>query len=64
MEVGDARIPRSDKIKYLGVHLDTKLIFAYHVKDRINRKSELNRENKLILVKVICQAILLYACPA
>ena len=24
MEVGGARIPWSDKIKYLGVHLDTK----------------------------------------
>ena len=56
----------------------TKLTFAYHVKDiekkfsiaikllypLINRKSELNRENKLILVKVIFQAILLYVCPA
>ena len=76
MEVGGARIPWSDKIKYLGAHLDTKLTFAYHVKDTektfstaiklfyplINRKSELNRENKLILVKVIIQAILLYAC--
>ena len=56
----------------------TKLTFAYHVKDTekkfsiaikllyhlIKIKAELNRENKLILVKVIFQAILLYACPA
>ena len=64
-------------VRYLGVHLDPKLTFQCHVSNiikkinisikllypLINRKSFLSTENKIILVKVIFQSIILYACP-
>lgn len=66
-----------DTVKYLGLHLDKRLTFKEHVGkiiDKINKttkilypfinkKSNLSRDNKLLLMKVIFQPIILYACP-
>lgn len=68
----------ANQVKYLGVFLDPKLNFQCHIQNIIkkcnitiklmypiiNRKSILSIENKIIIVKVIFQAIILYACPA
>lgn len=64
-------------VKYLGVHLDSKLTFKEHTTQTlnkinigikilypfINRKSLLSNENKILIHKTIFQAILLYGCP-
>lgn len=77
LQIFDTEVPWSPKVKYLGVILDKKLTFKehiYHIKSKvslatkilyplINRKSDLNRENKLIIMKVVFQALMLYACP-
>lgn len=70
-------IPWLEKVKYLGIHLDKKLSFSFHISctvDKIklytkilypliSRNSALSMENKIVLFKVIFQAILLYGCP-
>jgi hypothetical protein len=68
------RIPWSDEVKYLGVHLDKRLTFASHISKSIdkaslafkilysflNRKSKLCVTNKLLLYKVCIRPILCY----
>lgn len=63
--------------KYLGVHLDKTLTFGLHIQEVINkvnrtimilypfinRKSKLSNDNKLIIFKVIFQAIMFYGSP-
>lgn len=63
--------------KYLGVHLDKTLTFGLHIQKTIqkinhtvkilypfiNRKSMLSTDNKLLIYKVVFQAILYYASP-
>lgn len=77
LEINGTNIQWSEYIKYLGVHLDRKLIFDLHITRQIEkfnlakkmlyplikRGSPLNNMNKLILSKVIFQSIILYACP-
>lgn len=67
----------SDQIKYLGIIIDRRLTFNLHIGHIINkvdttirilypfinRQSKVNRENKLILFKVIFQAIFYYGAP-
>lgn len=67
----------SKSVKYLGVHLDSKLTYCIHtskVKDKFfnsfrllypifNRKSHLSEKNKLLLYKSCLRPILTYACP-
>lgn len=67
----------SRSVRYLGVFLNTRLTFNDHVSHivgkinlaikllypLINRKSELNFENKICIYKSIFQPIALYACP-
>ena len=71
------KIPWLNKIKYLGLILDSKLTFAEHVKTvvqkavtklillcpLINRYSKLSAINKFLIYKVIVRLALLYACP-
>lgn len=66
-----------DSVHYLGITLDKKLIFKQHVSyiiekvDKyrkilyplINRNSLLSNENKLLIIKIIFQSIILYGCP-
>ena len=66
----------SDKVKYLGVWLDRKLIFGDHI-NYINHKaigsliklypvfknSHISVNSKLILYKSLVRAAMLYACP-
>lgn len=64
--------------KYLGLNLDKKLKFAFHIEQiaekshqtiralypMINRKSKLNLRNKLLLYKSVFRPIITYGCPA
>lgn len=66
-----------ESVKYLGIFLDKKITFNRHVTyiiekvnlykkilyPLINRNSNLNIDNKMLIVKVIFQAIILYGCP-
>lgn len=75
--VQNTRINWAEDIKYLGLTLDKTLTFSKHVNNSIektlkfiailypliNRKSELNTANKLLLYKSVLRSILLYACP-
>lgn len=72
------QISWANNVKYLGVIFDPKLTFQCHIQNIIkkiniaiklmypiiNRNSQLSLENKIIIVKVIFQPIILYACPA
>lgn len=77
LHVSGTTIEWEQSVKYLGVHLDSKLTFNQHIQNTlkkisiaikmlypfINRQSLLTNENKIIIHKVIFQAILLYGCP-
>lgn len=77
LKISGNDIPWLEKVKYLGIHLDKKLTFSFHISctvDKIklftkilypliNRNSALCTENKIVIIKVIFQAILLYGCP-
>jgi hypothetical protein len=68
----------SDEAKYLGVTLDKKLTFKSHTQKTIekiqklirvlypliNRRSKLDKKNKILTYKAIFSAIMLYASPA
>lgn len=67
-----------DHIRYLGVHIDTRMTFQHHIEQAvhkatvatkilyplINRKSRLNTENKLQIYKLAIRPILTYGIPA
>lgn len=77
LNMNGINIPWSENIKYLGVHLDKKLTYEFHLMCQIKklciarsmlyplikRNSPLSNENKLILAKVVFQSISMYACP-
>lgn len=77
LQIYGSAVTWSNCVKYLGIHLDTKLTFNEHISRTlqkvniaikilypfINRKSGLSNHNKLIIYKVIFQALLLYGCP-
>lgn len=66
----------SKTIKYLGITLDQKLTFKEHVNDvstkaircgralypLLNKKSQLNKKNKLLIYKLCIRPILTYGC--
>lgn len=67
----------NESICYLGIHLDKKLLFKSHLSKTINkinffirllyplinRNSELNTPNKILIYKTIFRSILLYGFP-
>lgn len=69
-------IPLLDAVKYLGVVLDKKLTFKQHVFQAgdkalkcgralfplLNRKSKLNRKNKILLYRMCIRPIMTYGC--
>lgn len=77
VKILNSSIPWKSELKYLGVSLDKTLTFQQHTKiaaekalkymgilyPLLNRKSKLNRFNKITLYKIVIQSILLYACP-
>lgn len=77
IKLGNVEICWEDKVKYLGVILDKKLIFNEHINyivhkinitikimyPLINRKSGLSIFNKTLILKSIFHAILFYAAP-
>ena len=76
LQINGINIAWEPTVKYLGVHIDSKLTFNEHISRTvkkigiaikmlypfINRKSLLSTNNKTIMYKVIFQAILLYGC--
>ena len=70
------RIPKQNKVKYLGLHLDRRLTWKDHIKmkrEQLNMKtkkmywllgpkSELNLENKVVLYKTILKPVLDILC--
>lgn len=75
--INDLELDIKKSVKYLGVHLDSKLSFSEHIKQTrsksyaaisalhnlMNKKSALSTKNKIILYKVVFRPIMLYACP-
>lgn len=77
VKVNGHEVNWSDHVKYLGVFLDKKLIFAKHI-DKVlqrsgfcvkslysllNRRSKLSHSNKLLLYKSVVRPIMLYSSP-
>lgn len=70
-------IPISNCIKYLGAHLDKKLLFRKHIDEAcikslnrmrmvyplINKKSSLNVKNKMMIYNMCIKPVLTYAAP-
>lgn len=77
LHLGSVNIEWSEHCRYLGIMLDKKLSFNTHISVTINkinryiqilypmisRKSELSKDNKIILFKSVFQSILLYGAP-
>lgn len=77
IKLNNTDIQWETSVKYLGVLLDTKTKFGQHIAyvinkinnttrilyPFINRKSSMNVENKLLILKVIFHAILFYGSP-
>ena len=69
--------PQNSTIKYLGLHIDTKLNWKKHIQNKvnqakvkllqlkpiINRNSSLPYNTAIIIYKSILRPLLLYACP-
>lgn len=69
--------PRGEAVKYLGVHMDTRLTWSNHVNRKlnqgyarlqqlyplINRNTPLRRECVLLLYKTLLRPVITYACP-
>ncbi|KAL1140166.1 hypothetical protein AAG570_000098 [Ranatra chinensis] len=76
LQIGKTTIPLKHSVKYLGLHIDNKILWSNHVrsvnkiaKGKMGRiysllKSKmLNQRSKLILYKAIIRPTLLYGCP-
>lgn len=76
LTINGTTIPLQDSIKYLGLVLDKKLTFKHHILQTcdkalkcgrallplLNRKSQLNGNNKLLLYKMCIRPIMTYGC--
>lgn len=77
IEINNVSINWSSNVKYLGVHLDSRLTYATHIKLKIqqayavmsslypmfNKSSRLSELNKLLIYKMIIRPIITYAAP-
>ncbi|KAJ4446030.1 hypothetical protein ANN_12716 [Periplaneta americana] len=69
--------PKDEAIKYLGVHLDRRLSWKYHINNKLkltysrlaklypllNKKTSLKLQNCMLLYTSLLRPLLLYACP-
>lgn len=76
LKLNDKQVKQTSTAKFLGVTLDTRLSFAPHLTDAINRayaalsklyplvnrRSKLTTDNKLTIYKTILRPIMTYAC--
>ena len=76
LSLGNTILPIKPVVKYLGIMLDSKLLFKQHIAmicDKavkcgralfplLNRKSVLNYKNKMLLYKACIRSILTYGC--
>lgn len=80
LKIGEQTInwkPASEPVKYLGVYLDTRLTWSYHINKKlnqgharlnqlyplINRKSSLNIKCALLLYRSLIRPLITYSCP-
>lgn len=77
VKLNNMLIPQTKKVKYLGLHLDSRLTWKHHIQAIINnirikrrqmcwltsRKSKLSTENKLKVYKTIIKPIWTYGIP-
>ena len=77
VQINGQPVPWSKKIKYLGVHLDSKLTFTHHINaicDKtmglihniyplFNKYSELNINNKKLMYYIFLRSVMSYAAP-
>lgn len=70
------KLPWVKNVKYLGIHLDSKLNFTFHTQKTIekstrallnlypliNKKSHISTENKLLIYKTIVRPMITYGC--
>jgi hypothetical protein len=74
VKINDVQLPQSDKVKYLGIHLDTRLTWHKNIFTKrkklgvtftkmhwlLGRKPQLSTNNKLLLYKTIPKPIWTY----
>jgi hypothetical protein len=77
INIFNKNIKWSDTVKYLGITLDKRLIFAQHINNiilrsnncikmlypLISKNSKMNVANKLLIYKTVIRPILTYGCP-
>ncbi|KAK2583269.1 hypothetical protein KPH14_009279 [Odynerus spinipes] len=76
VKINNEQLPQQESIKYLGVHLDRKLLWKTHIRKKVEQlnakykklwwligaKSQLTTNNKLLIYKTILKPIWTYAC--
>lgn len=76
LSLGATEIPLRETVKYLGIELDKKLTFKHHILQTcekavrcgralfplLNRRSTLNRKNKILLYRMCIRPIMTYGC--
>lgn len=74
VKLGDSYLPHNDTVKYLGLHLDRRLTWQHHIKNKraqmnmkfrnlswiLGRNSKLSIDNKLLIYKAILKPIWMY----
>jgi hypothetical protein len=76
VQLNQTPIPQTTSVRYLGMHLDTKLTWQHHIQTKrkqlnlkikeinwlIGRKSHLSLDNKLLIYKTVIKPVWMYGC--
>jgi hypothetical protein len=74
LQIKNTQLQWTEKTKYLGIHLDRKLKYTHHIRETAkkakqiiaalypltNRKSTLNKHNKILIYKQIIRPVITY----